>query len=70
MALSQKGYEALKKTELRMKIALALGVSEQAIIQAIRRKSDLLTKYSILQIIKAETGLQESEIVEEIKIPS
>lgn len=57
----------LDTTENRLRIALALGVQEQAIRKAIKNKSDVLTKYVALEEIKAITGLTESKIFEPVR---
>ena len=53
-----------ENTQLRLKIALATGVTEAAVIKSIRRKSSNLTKHAVFQVIKAETGLTEAEMFE------
>lgn len=57
--------ERLKKdTELRLRVALALGVGEQAIKNAIKRNSKSITNISAVIVIKEYTGLSEEEIFE------
>lgn len=67
MQLSKLIINRLKSdTELRMKIAMELGVSENAIIRGIERGAKSKTLYHIktIKVIEAETGLTESEIFE------
>lgn len=70
MQLTQKALTAINNPKIRMKIGLALGISEQAVIKAIKNNSDSLTKYAAMQVIKNETPLKESEIVESINQPA
>lgn len=57
--------ERLKKdTELRLRVALALKVGEQAVKNAIKRNSKSITNISAVNVIKAYTGLSEEEIFE------
>ena len=70
MQLTEKAKQAINNPTIRMKIGLALGISEQAVIKAIKNNSDSLTKYASMQVIKAETKLKESEIVQLVKQPA
>jgi len=53
--------------QLRMKVAVALGLGEAAIKGAIRRRSNTLTKIAAIRAIEEYTGLQEDEIIETVK---
>lgn len=64
MALTKTALKAINTPSARVKIALALGVTEQAVIKAIKHNRDVLTKYAALEVIKAETGLTEEQILE------
>lgn len=64
MNLTQKALDAINNVQTRMKIGLALGISEQAVKKAIVNRSDNLTKAAALKVIKSETGMKESEILE------
>ena len=49
--------------ELRMKVALALGISEQGIIKLIKNNSSNLTKIAAIRTLEKETGLTENQIL-------
>lgn len=53
--------------ELRLKIALNLGIVEQSVTNAVERKSDNLTKFGALKAIKEHTGLAEDKIIEQVQ---
>jgi hypothetical protein len=67
MNINQSTYKKINTPRCRLKIALALGLTEQSIINAIKFKRDVLTKKAALDIIKSETGLNEDEIFEQLK---
>jgi hypothetical protein len=67
MNINQSTYKKFNTPRCRLKIALALGLTEQSIINAIKFKRDVLTKKAALDIIKSETGLNEDEIFEQLK---
>ncbi len=67
MNINQSTYKKINTPTCRLKIALALGLTEQSIINAIKFKRDVLTKKAALDIIKSETGLNEDEIFEQLK---
>ena len=56
--------ELRENTGLRLKIAMVLGIGEQAVKMAAIRKSDSLTKYAAVQVIKEELKLKDKEIFE------
>jgi hypothetical protein len=56
MNINQSTYKKINTPRCRLKIALALGLTEQSIINAIKFKRDVLTKKAALDIIKSETG--------------
>ncbi len=65
--VSDKIFEMVQTDrELRLKIALNLGVVEQSVSNAVERRSDNLTKYGAMKAIKEHTGLEESEIIQEM----
>ena len=66
MIISPKVYTQINTPICRLKIALALGITEQSVINAIKFKRDLLTKKAALDVIKIETGLNEDEIFEQL----
>lgn len=53
-----------ENTQLRLKIAIALKVSEAAVIRAIQRKSNSLTRHAAVQVIKEELGLTDDQLFE------
>jgi len=62
----------LTRPELREKISERLGVTDQT-IKAHRRKNEPdgdLTKKGIVELIAAETGLTEEQILVDEKIPA
>jgi hypothetical protein len=67
MKLTKKALEAIRPLEIRQKIALALKVSEQSIRRYIISNGDELTKAAAIQVIREETGLSDSEILENEK---
>lgn len=62
MDINQSIYKKINNPRCRLKIALALGLTEQSVINAIKFKRDVLTKKAALDVIKIETGLNEDEI--------
>jgi hypothetical protein len=66
MKLTKLVFDTLSNnTPLRLKIALELGIGEDAVKRAIQRKSKTLNDYRAIQIIKSETGLTEEQIFEQ-----
>lgn len=68
MKLTKKAIENISRTA-RLKLAIDLGISEVWIGKLlIKNKSNgPLTTAKALQIISEETGLQDHEILEEVK---
>ncbi|HAO08588.1 MAG TPA: hypothetical protein DCQ50_16780 [Chryseobacterium sp.] len=62
MYLNEQIYLKIDNLECRLKIALALKITEQSVRNAIRFKRDILTKKAALDVIRGETGLSEDEI--------
>lgn len=56
-------YNKINVPGCRMRIAMALGVTEQTIILAIRKKSKTLTQYNAVKVIMDFTGLKEEELM-------
>jgi hypothetical protein len=67
MRLTQKALNAIDNQATRMKIALSLGCSDISVRRYIETNSDNLTKAASLKVIREETGLTDSEILEEEK---
>jgi len=66
MKLTEQAKTATNKLQTRLKLALALKVSERWISKILETNPDdnLLTKAVAMKIIKKETGLRQSEILE------
>lgn len=67
MKLTQKAINKIKDPQIRMKIALALKVSDQTITRYINNNDEELTKAAALEVIRTETGLTDKEILEKVK---
>lgn len=73
MKLSKKAIKAIDKAEIRLKLALGLSFSETWIRSLIadNRNNGPLTTYKALEVIREETKLEDSEILEsEVKEPA
>jgi hypothetical protein len=70
MRLTKKAIKRIKSTQTRLRLALALGFSEQWIIKLIDQNKDNgpLTTIKAVQFIMSETSMGQEEIVEEIAI--
>lgn len=68
MTLTQTALDRIREPRIRMRIAVALGITDQAVTKLIKRKSTNLTKIAALQVIREETGLSDQEILEEVTI--
>jgi hypothetical protein len=64
MALTQIALDKINNPQVRGRIAVALGQTEQSVINYIKRNDRKLTMYAVLEVIKTATGLSESEILE------
>lgn len=64
MKLSQKALEAIKKPEVRIQLALVLKCTDQTINRYIKDNDDNLTKAAVLAVIKRETKLKDSQILD------
>jgi hypothetical protein len=64
MRLSQTALQRVREPRIRMRVAVALGITDQAVAKLIKRNSDNLTKIAAIHVIKEETGLCENEILE------
>jgi hypothetical protein len=65
MKLTPNAITLIKDKRIRTRLALALDVTDQAICKYIKRNDDNLTKAAALMVIREETGLDDSEILEE-----
>jgi hypothetical protein len=66
MKLSNQAIEAISERPVVLRLALALGFSERWILRVIgkNKKNGPLTTIAAIQIIREETGLLDSEILE------
>jgi len=68
MRIANEVFERLDSDrELRLKLALALGVQEQSVEKSLKRRSDVFTKIASIRAISEHTGLTEEEILETVK---
>lgn len=63
-ALRPSVIDLINTPSIRTKIAAALGQTEMSIVNYIQRNDRKLTLHAVLEVIKIETGLTESEILE------
>lgn len=66
MKLTKKALKEIDVKETRLRLALALGFTEAWIIKVIaaNKENGPLTTAMAIQTIKAETGLEDSQILE------
>lgn len=65
MRISNKVFEmVLTDRELRLKVALSLGMTEDGVRKSCLNKRDTLTKKAALVAITSHTGLTEDQILE------
>lgn len=64
MRLTQTALQKIKEPRIRMRIAVALGITDQAVIKLIKRNSDNLTKIAAIEVIREETGFSDGDILE------
>lgn len=64
MRLTEMALKDINTPSTRIKLAMALQCTEQTIIRYIDSNSDNLTKAAALAVIRQETGLDDSEILE------
>jgi hypothetical protein len=72
MKLTRKAIKGIKDQGARLKLALALGFSEQWIVRVINanKPNGPLTTATALKVIRLETGLTDAEILEDEKVPA
>jgi hypothetical protein len=63
MKLTQIALDKIRNPRIRARLVLALGVTDQSIINYIKDNRDELTKAAALKVIREETGLSDSEIL-------
>jgi hypothetical protein len=64
MRLKSSVLDAIKDSKVRLKLQIALGVTDQTINRYIKDNSDDLTKYAAMVVIREVTGLADQEILE------
>lgn len=70
MKLSKKALKGLKNQALRLKLALALGFSEQWIVRVIdaNKPNGPLTTAAALLVLREELGLSDREILDDVSV--
>lgn len=68
MKLTELALQKINNTQTRMKIGLALGVSDQQVRRYVIANSDNLTKVAALAVIRQETGLTDEQILEKEEV--
>lgn len=68
MRLTKKALKAIDKQKIRLLIALSLDCSEMSVRRYIESNDDNLTKAASLKVIREETGLTDSEILEQERV--
>lgn len=68
MKLSKVALLALRGStpEVKERIATALNVSDKSVYRYLLNNDDSLTKAAVMKIIREETGLEDSQILEEV----
>lgn len=62
MNLSPETFRRVEEDrDLRLKIAIALGVSEVAVKLVARKRSDVLTKYAAVKVLQTELCVSDPE---------
>jgi hypothetical protein len=64
MKLTQKALKAINNPTTRRRLMDVLGCTEFTIARYIQKNSDNLTKAAAMQVIREETGLADSEILD------
>lgn len=65
MQLTQIALNKIKHPHVRARLVIALGVTDQSIMNYIKDNRDELTKAAALKVIREETGLTDKQILEE-----
>jgi phage host-nuclease inhibitor protein Gam len=68
MKLTQIALDKIRNPRIRVRLAMALGVTDQSIMNYIKDNRDELTKAAALKVIREETGLVDSQILTEEEI--
>lgn len=65
MKLTQLALQKINDPKIRVRLQVALSVTEQTIIRYIKANKEDLTMAAALAVIREETGLTDEEILEE-----
>lgn len=65
MQLKDEVLKKINTPRTRTRLALALECTDQTVIRYIRDNDDNLTKAAALAVIREETGLEDSQLLEE-----
>lgn len=70
MTIKQQVLDKANTPQGRIRLAMALGVTEQAVIKAMRKNAEHgpLTRYAALEVLASISGLDMPEIVEVKKL--
>ncbi|MBK7885529.1 MAG: hypothetical protein IPJ81_18320 [Chitinophagaceae bacterium] len=63
MKLTEAALAAINNKKTRLKLAIAMDLTEGSVIRLIKKNSENLTKAAAMEVIKEETGLSEEEIL-------
>jgi len=64
MKLTETALHKINNKDTRLKLAMALGLTEQSVIRLIKANSENLTKAAAMKVIKEETGMSDEVILE------
>jgi hypothetical protein len=64
--LKKDVLKVISNSSSKMRIALALGVTENTMYRRIKSNSDSLTTKAALKAISKETGIPEKDLTEEV----
>jgi len=64
MRLNENVLKQIHNKRTRLRLAVALDLTEQAIIKYIKNNNENLTKAAALKVIREDTGLTDADILE------
>lgn len=67
MRLRKNILQKISDPRIRIRLCMALRVTDQTIIRYLKDNKDDLTKAAAMVIIREETGLSDSQILEEVE---
>lgn len=68
MRLTQKALEGINNPKARRRLMDVFDATEYTVSRYIRSNDDNLTKAAALEVIRQETGLTDSEILETVEV--